>query len=374
MFAQMKRQRWLPATFAVLVAFLAAACTQDDAPAPPTTPTTQTAADNSADFGAVSVDVPPSPRRRVDIAGTTEWPDAKLESGTASIACGTDYLIDGDGKPFADLGFLTVLDAMEPCKDAKVVRLRYRGRIAGDFTTMVERVANMSERMGISQRILDIDSSGGQVEDAIRAGDAMADADWTIWVREGAVCHSACVLLLAGGDERLISGAVGIHRIIRIESEATTRAELSEELSEVHEAMKAYLARNGASVSIADFMMTVPNRSLRLLTTQELGAYGLTGRNAAQEDLERIKLVRRCGLDFMRRQDAFFSAFDHQCVHVEQGVDAINACGLALRPQYGFPDDTCPDDSPLAALDPLPAAPSTTQRPAPTDGANLPLR
>jgi ATP-dependent protease ClpP protease subunit len=349
----MKRPRWLPAILAVLAAVLATSCTAEG-PVPPKTPATQTSGDNSADFGAVSVDVPPPPKRRVDITKTTEWPDATLESGTASLSCSIDYVTDGDGPAFSDLSFFTVLDAMLPCKDAKVVRLRYRGRIAGDFTTLIERVANMSARMGIDQRILDIDSSGGQVEDAIRAGDVMADTDWTMWVREGAVCHSACVLLLAGGDDRVISGAVGIHRIIRIQSDATTRAELSAELREVHDAMKDYLERNGASVAVADFMMTVPNRSLRLLTPEELGAYGLTGRNAAQEDLERIKLVRRCGLDFMRRADAFYRAFDHQCAQVEKGVDAINACGLALRAQYAFPDAKCPTDSPLAALDAAP--------------------
>jgi hypothetical protein len=350
-------QRWFPVTFAVLVALFVVACTAQTPTPPPQAPDTQTSGDNSADFGAVSVDAPPPPKRRTDISKTTEWPDATLESGKASISCSADYMADGDGTEFSDLGFFSVLDAMLPCKDVGLVRLRYRGRVAGDFTTLVERVSSMATRMGIHQRILDIDSSGGQVEDAIRAGDSIAGGNWTMWVREGAVCHSACVLLLAGGDDRVISGAVGVHRIIRIQSDATSRAELSAELHEVHDAMKDYLERNGASVAVADFMMTVPNRSLRLLTPGELTAFGLAGRNAAQEDLERIKLVRRCGLDFMRRQDAFYRAFDRQCSRVEKGVDAINACGLALRPQYGFPDDKCAADSPLAELDVKPATP-----------------
>jgi len=240
-------------------------------------------------------------------------------------------------------------------KEVGVVRPRYKGRVAGDLTTLIERVASMATRMGIKQRILDIDSSGGQVEDAIRAGDVMADTNWTMWVREGAVCHSACVLLLAGGDDRVISGAVGIHRIIRIQSEASSRAELSAELHEVHEAMKDYLQRNGAGVAIADFMMTVPNRSLRLLTPDELNEYGLTGRNAAQEDLDRIRLVRRCGLDFARRLDGFYRTYEEKCATLDTGVDAINDCGRALRPKFGFPDDKCPADSPLAALDARPA-------------------
>jgi len=357
------RMRWLPASSALLAAtllagMLCAACNRAPAPAPGPAPpaSTQASGDSSADFGAVSVDAPKPKRHTTNIAKTTEWPDATLESGTATISCNTDAKNDGDGIAFSDLGFFTVLDAMLPCKDAGVLRLRYRGRIAGDFTTLVERVANMSVRMGIKQRILDIDSSGGQVEDAIRAGDIIAGGNWTIWVREGAVCHSACVLLLAGGDDRVISGAVGIHRIIRIQSDATSRAELSAELREVHDEMKAYLERNGAGVAVADFMMTVPNRSLRLLTPGELVEFGLTGRNAAQEDLERIRLVRQCGLDFVRREDAFYRAYEEQCTQIAEGVASINACGLALRPEYGFPDEKCAAESPLAELDVPPPA------------------
>jgi hypothetical protein len=215
----MKRQRWLSAMPAVLARPAGGRARRRAHAAP--RPTTQTSADNSADFGAVSVDVPPPPKRRVDIAKTTEWPDVHLESGTASISCSTDYATDGDGEPFDDLGFFTILDAMLPCKDAKggapALSRPHRGRRHHAHRTRRQHVPPH----GIDERILDIDSSGGQVEDAIRAGDAMADSGWTIWVRQGAVCHSACVLLLAGGDDRVIAGAVGIHRIIRIQSDAS---------------------------------------------------------------------------------------------------------------------------------------------------------
>jgi hypothetical protein len=360
--------RCLPVVLAVMssVVFGLAACTAPPPPPPPAVKAeTRTSGDNSVDFGAVSVDQP-RPKRQVNIAKTTEWPDATLESGTASISCSTDYARDGDGKEFTNLGFFSVLDAMLPCKDAGLIRLRYKGRVAGDFTALVERVGNMSVRMGIPRRILDIDSSGGQVEDAIKAGDIIANANWTMWVREGAVCHSACVLLLAGGDDRLISGAVGIHRIIRIQSSASTRAELSAELREVHDRMKDYLERNGAGVAIADFMMTVPNRSLRLLSQYELAEFGLTGRNAAQEDLERVQLVRKCGLDFVRRKDAFQRAFEQQCAP-DAGIDAMNACGAALLPDYKFPDDKCVADSPLAELE-VTAAQSPGSSTAETEG------
>ena len=302
----------------LLLGSLLAACgTQEAPPAKPAASTVRTSADDG-DFGAVSAPSPPPPRE-VDVRKTTDWPAAELVSGTASISCQGDDAVDDAGVALVDLEFFSVLDAMSPCQAAGVMRLRYTGRIASDFTVLVERVASMAARMGIARRVLDLDSSGGQVEDAIRAGDVIAESNWQIHVRPDAVCHSACVLILASGDDRRIAGAVGIHRIIRIQSAATSRAELSRELRDVHGQMEDYLERNGAAVAVADLMMTVPNRGLRLLTAVELDAFGLQGTNAAQDDLERIRLARKCGEDFVRRKDAFARAFEQQCVGTETG-------------------------------------------------------
>src|SRR3546814_4861397 len=52
-----------------------------------------------------------------------------------------------------------------------------------------------------------------------------------------------------------------------------------------------------------DLMMTVPNRSLRLLDESELREYGLSGTNAVQDDLDRIILARKCGDEFVKRRE-----------------------------------------------------------------------
>src|SRR5690606_2693567 len=170
---------------------------------------------------------------------------------------------------------------------------------------------------------------------------------WTLWVREDSVCHSACVFVLAGGDSRVLAGRVGIHRIIRLSSTATSRQELNTELQAVYGTVRAYLERNGASPLPADVMKTVPNRSLRLLNQDELAAYGLDGNNAAQDDLDRMRLLDKCGDDFMQRRDRWVRAFEERC-RSEREVFARNACGLQLRRGLGFPDDDCPAESPLA--------------------------
>ena len=309
---------------------------------------------NTGEGGALSGGVPPpAPQRAdVDVLEGTDWPEAALTSGEAAIRCDVDHdlAVEDASVPVTDLSYARVMEAVKPCETPGVMRLLYTGKIGTDFTALVERVANIAERLEIKRRILDLDSSGGHVEDAMKAGDAIGASHWTLRVRDDAICHSACVLILAAGDDRSITGKVGIHRMIRIDSSATTRAELSQELREVYAKMKDYLERNGASVAVADLMMTVPNRKLRLLTEDELQEYGLAGTNAVQDDLERIRLTRECGEDFVRRKDDFDRAFERSCAKMEpgQGQEAAYECGLALRTGFGFPDETCPKDSPLS--------------------------
>lgn len=310
--------------------------------------------------------VEPSPPK----AAPTDWSAMPLASGEAWLSCDLDYSQHGDGEPLLALDREALESALAGCVDRGVLRLRYRGRIATDFAALVERTTRVADALGIRKRVLDLDSAGGMVEDAIRAGDFIAESRWTIWVREESICHSACVFLLSAGDVRRIAGHVGIHRLIRMSSTATTRAELNAELRVVHGRVRDYLERNGSSVAVADLMMAVPNRSLRMLSADELLRFGLDGVNPAQDDLDRLRLQRECGQDFVSRRDAFARAFDRKCREHESELDQLNACGLALRSNFGFPDAECPAESPLSEFDlaqaepePAEASPEATGQP-----------
>ena len=299
-----------------------------------------------------------------------DWSVVRLEAGDAWIDCGPDYA-RGDGRPVLSLAYVDLRNAMQDCRSTGLLRLRYKGKVTTSFAALAERAGKVASDLGIGKRILDIDSAGGHVEAAIRAGDAIGENDWTIWVRDDSVCHSACVLLLAAGDMRVIAGPVGIHRMIRVGSSATSRKELGEELRKVSDELRSYLERNGASAEVYDLMTTVPNRTLRVLTADELERYGLSGANAVEDDLNRIRLARRCGTDFLQRRDAFRRAYEVQCVQTVEAetrdIDQINQCGLALRGNFGFPDAQCADESPMAELDGAILMPRIPQDvPAPT--------
>jgi len=356
-------------SLALAVLLVSAACQREAprAPAKVQLPKVETAA---VENGAISVAPlkPESPRaaavEKNPRTAPIDWSPIKLESGQAWLSCVLDYPRQGDGAPLLAIDRKSLTSAVRGCADRGVLRLRYRGRIAADFVALVERVTRVADTLKIGKRVLDVDSPGGQVEDAIRVGDFIAASRWTIWVREDSICHSACIFLLSAGDVRRIAGKVGIHRIIRMSSTATTRAELNAELRMVHGRVRDYLERNGSGVAVADLMMAVPNRSLRMLSDDELLQFGLDGVNPAQDDLDRLRLQRECGDDFVSRRDAFARAFDRQCRARVSELDQLNACGLALRKNFGFPDSGCPAESPLSEFDLAQAEPESANEAA----------
>lgn len=342
---------------AIGLTLLLSACEPQPAEGP-TVPMSETRADTDPRGGAISdatVEVKPTPEKAPpaerETRPETNWQPMELTASGVWISCDPDYLANGDGELLRSLGYSGMRRALKPCRESGLLRLRYRGKISPGFVALVERTAELADTLGIDKRILDLDSTGGQIEQAILAGDVIGESGWSIWIREGSVCHSSCVLVLAAGDMRMIAGKVGIHRMIRIGSSATSRAELQKELQEVHAQMREYLQRNGVAFAVADLMMTVPNRSLRLLTDEELDLYGVDGRNAVEDDLQRITLTRECGAAFVQRKDAFFRAYDRECRAPSEQVDAMADCGQALRERYGFPDPECPVESPLSEYD-----------------------
>ena len=334
--------RWhkLGHSSAIALVLAAAACSRE----PPPTRTSAQA--------EPAVEAAPAVQRKPQ--AEIDWSTVRLEAGDAWIDCSADYG-QGDGRPVLSLAYVDLRETMQDCRATGLIRLRYEGKVLASFAAMAERVGRVATDLGIGKRILDIDSAGGHIEAAMRAGDAIGENDWTIWVRDDSACHSACVLLLAAGDMRVIAGPVGLHRMMRVGSAATSRRELGDELRQVSDDLRNYLERNGASLEVYDLMTTVPNRSLRLLDEDDLERLSLSGANPVEDDLNRIRLARRCGDDFLRRRDAFRIAYEQRCTHTAEGaaqdVDAMNACGLVLRRHFGFPDPTCQDDSPMAELD-----------------------
>src|SRR3546814_21017573 len=77
-------------------------------------------------------------------------------------------------RPLVNLGFEDVQAAMAACRERGSVRQRHEGKISGDFTALVQRVAAMADRMDIHTRIPDIHPTGRRAEDALPDRDRIA--------------------------------------------------------------------------------------------------------------------------------------------------------------------------------------------------------
>lgn len=287
-----------------------------------------------------------------------------LQRGEATVRCrdGDDY----PRRPVTDVTSDGLNNLLSSC-DANELVIFYEGEIDRSFAQMVSLISD--RHWPYARRTLFLHSPGGEVEAALQAGAVMSQEPWAVYVaRTGEIsltnnistarCYSACVFVLAAARERLVQGEVGIHRIYPSGSDASSREELQRELEAIVDRTKAFLRQNGVSTSIVDDMMSVPSNDIRTLTQEDLDRYGLGPENAAQVDVERLDLDRRCGSDFLPRLEAAEQEIAQICGHAlstaclagaEQCSAAsaeMDTCSNAVNRNYGFPDPVCPRDGP----------------------------
>lgn len=179
---------------------------------------------------------------------------------------------------------------------------------------------------------LELDSAGGDVDAAMRIGDALGRNRWLVAVAPTGRCMSACVFLFAAGGQRVPSGPIGIHRIRVSGSSARSPVEMDAELANTIENSKAFMTRNGVSPAIVDFMMTIPSAEVRLLGKKELNDFGLSFENAVQKDIDRNALIRRCGDEYAAKLMAARASWAGKCIidAPTSTPEVQNACKASL--------------------------------------------
>lgn len=278
-----------------------------------------------------------------------QWKPETIPKGKARIDCDIDFAKQGTGKEITDISFVGLLDHFDECGKSNMLHIYWNGDIDSDFAELMERTSELAIRSEIEFRVLEIESGGGDVIAAMRAGDAIGSSSWG--VRTKINCYSACVLILAAADHRNVSGKVGIHRIFPPNSSAQTREQLNEELGAIHFEIRNYLKKNGASTALADEMMTVASDNIRILTSEELDKFGLSGSNAAQSDIDRLKLIQACGAEFVDRREKFLAESAVKCHpalapgrNYADKKPWLDRCFSSLEAQYKLPDPACPQD------------------------------
>lgn len=292
-----------------------------------------------------------------------ESPYCVLQRGTAEWYCGDRRIEVTYITPHG----LTQLGAQ--CNHPLGMVLSYSGEIDRSLLTLIQNMAGDADSFdevrttvcrtnpgedGFCSNIrptaisLFINSPGGDAEAALEMSEIISNRAWRIFVRQGDRCYSACVFLLVAARERVVLGEVGIHRVYPSGSAAATTEDLTRDLEGIVARAKALMQRNGVNPSLVDDMMSVPSSDVRILSGEERDAYGLGHDNAAQVDLERLGLERRCGVDFVqRRLQAEAHADQCEASFWWRGAyGEFATCVNTANQQLGFPDAACPNDGP----------------------------
>lgn len=183
----------------------------------------------------------------------------------ATMLC-SRHALSGDGTPVISVSLTGKIDES---------LLAPMGAV---FTGLLDSQQRLERKF--DEVTLTLHSRGGDMNVAEALGSGMFDMDLqlTTNVGDGDLCISACVLLLAAGDNRKIEGKVGIHRMYF--REGTAHKHDDETYARALDNLRAYFEKVGIDPAIVDAMLDVGPDEAHFLSDRELTRYGFadTGR------------------------------------------------------------------------------------------------
>ncbi len=245
-------------------------------------------------------DRPPQRKRRFR---QVAWALALAASGLLAPPSYADLRPRSRSRVMPPMRFVHVTSADPACKPNCPEWLSAEGRIEpGTAKAFANVVANLKGR----RLPILIHSPGGSVADAGAMGELIRAKSLAVAVARtlitncpeaspkcpdgpgtaitgGAICASACVVVLAGGVERLAgpSARIGVHQTTTVVSEAEGLAHLKStrkiyEQQGVDAAVEAYLAAMGVGEPVMTLMRKTSAASIRWLSPAELKSSHLT--------------------------------------------------------------------------------------------------
>ncbi len=139
-------------------------------------------------------------------------------------------------------------------------------------------------------------SPGGSVDEAMKIGDFLDQEQIGAMVLpQMGECNSACVFILAGAEDKIVKGKVGIHRPY-ISDVSIGGEQGAKTLGKYIETIKIYLDAKGIAPSLADDMFSIPPEKIKYLSQNELARYRLDQKNYLKQENIDIEIARSYGL------------------------------------------------------------------------------
>jgi len=144
-----------------------------------------------------------------------------------------------------------------------------------------------------NQLTIQLISNGGDVEAALSLGRLIRQHEMRIIVPADSSCLSSCVLVLAGGVDRVAFGKIGIHRpYFENLSDRASIPEIKKKREVFLSMIRAYLVEMDVSPSLLDLMLSKSPERMRFLSIEELKELRLFGKDANFEEREVAKQAK----------------------------------------------------------------------------------
>lgn len=167
----------------------------------------------------------------------------------------------------------------------------------GDAAVVVRKASEMQNRSGKGLRILaKLDSSGGSIEAALQIGRLLRRVGAMAVVEKDAVCMSSCVYVLAGAANRAVDGRVGIHRPYEPEGKELAESAQKAKYKKLGAEIKAYLEGMNIPARLYDDSLFISPENVRILTPNELQAYGLSENDPFADEANATKQAQNLGI------------------------------------------------------------------------------
>jgi len=168
-----------------------------------------------------------------------------------------------------------------------------------DFDDINDLVRGFDEKLkGKWFAILELDSTGGNIEAAIDIGRLLRQRELAASVDRDARCLSACVYVLAGASRRIVNqyATVGIHRPYDPDDRADSPEQQKAKQARWGTLITKFLGSVNVPSRLYEDSLFIPPDRMKILSAGELQQYGLNANDPYVDEADEIREAKRLGL------------------------------------------------------------------------------